>query len=160
MCADRQSDKLSGKALFACAIMFLSSFAPSHAGARDEALHFSATGNHITVSYLYKERRIADNMAQHYCAERFASKARLKPAGCTKMLPMEINRCAIRGIANNLLTISMRSVSVTRLRNKEQEMKDLDIIVYGATGFTGRCAPPIWRLHEPGKMGDSRSKCR
>ena len=27
------------------------------------------------------------------------------------------------------------------LKNKEQEMKDLDIIVYGATGFTGRlCA--------------------
>jgi len=97
MCTNRQSNKLSGKAVFACAIMFLSSFAPSHAGARDEALHFSATGNHITVSYLYKERRIAENMAQHYCAKRFASKARLKPAGCTKMLPMEINRCVMRG---------------------------------------------------------------
>ena len=96
MCADRQSDKLSGKALFACAIMFLLSFAPSMR-ARDEALHFSATGNHITVYYLYKERRIAENMAQHYCAERFASKARLKPAACMKMLPMEINRCVMQG---------------------------------------------------------------
>ena len=97
MCADRQSAKLGAKALFACAIMYLACFTPSHAGGRDGALHFSATGNHITVSYLYKERRMAENMAQHYCAERFASKARLKPAGCTKMLPMEINRCVMRG---------------------------------------------------------------
>ncbi|MGB0478243.1 MAG: hypothetical protein ACPGJJ_02730 [Parvibaculales bacterium] len=97
MFADRPSEKLSGKALSACAIMFFLSFAPSHAGGRDEALHFSATGNHLTVSYLYKERRISENMAQHYCAEFFASKARLEPAGCTKMLPMEINRCVMRG---------------------------------------------------------------
>ena len=51
MFADRPSEKLSGKALSPCAIMFFLSFAPSHAGGRDEALHFSATGNHLTVSY-------------------------------------------------------------------------------------------------------------
>ena len=98
MCPNRKGDKSISKAFSASAIVFFLSFVPSHAGARDEALNFSAIGKDLTVSYLYKERRIAENIAKHYCNERFNSKAQLEAAACTKMWPIEINRCAITGI--------------------------------------------------------------
>lgn len=99
MFAARQRDKSTPKGLFFCALMVLSLIAPARADNRDETLRFSMIGNQITASYLYKDRAIFEQLAQHYCHKRFAMKARLnKPAACTKMLPMEINRCAIKSV--------------------------------------------------------------
>lgn len=99
MFAAPQRDKSTAKTLFLCALAALSLSATSHADNRDETLRFSMTGNQITASYLYKDRAIVEQLAQHYCQKRFAMKARLnQPAACTKMLPMDINRCAIKGV--------------------------------------------------------------
>lgn len=77
-------------------VIFISLLALTPASARDP-INLTFTQSEIALAYLYGERDIAENMAAHYCRERYDKAVTFGPAACTKMMPMEANRCRAKG---------------------------------------------------------------
>lgn len=68
-------------------------------GARDVdvSTHINITEKQFSVSYLYQARDTVEKLVAFYCQDQFGQKAELGPGACTKMLPLEANRCTARG---------------------------------------------------------------
>ena len=69
------------------------------AGARDINIstHINITEKRFSVSYLYDARDTVEKLVGFYCQDQYGQKAALGPGACTKMLPIEANRCTARG---------------------------------------------------------------
>lgn len=61
--------------------------------AADEEMVVHFDGTRISAAYIYTQRDMVAAMAAHYCRDRYGKKAELGPGACTKMLPLEANRC-------------------------------------------------------------------
>jgi hypothetical protein len=74
-------------------------------GAKDakedkDAMRLSFSQNDIEAAYRYDSRVLAEQLVGVYCQERFGKTGTLKEGACTKMLPLEANRCVARGMCN------------------------------------------------------------
>ena len=73
---------------------------PFSAKADKDAIRLSFSQNDIEAAYRYDSRGLAEQLVGIYCQERFGKTGILKEGACTKMLPLEANRCVARGMCN------------------------------------------------------------
>ena len=64
----------------------------------DGTTHLSFTGIKLEASYLYANRKMVERLFDVYCENQFGKKGNLGQGACTKMLPLEANRCAVTGV--------------------------------------------------------------
>ena len=65
-----------------------------------DVIRLSFSQNDIKAAYRYDSRGLAEQLVGVYCQERFGKTGILKEGACTKMLPLEANRCVARGMCN------------------------------------------------------------
>ncbi|MCH1542851.1 MAG: hypothetical protein L7U45_07365 [Alphaproteobacteria bacterium] len=66
--------------------------------ATDKTMTLDFAGERVSAAYIYTKRELVEAMAEHYCRHRYGKKAVLGPGACTKMLPLEANRCRAEAI--------------------------------------------------------------
>lgn len=66
--------------------------------ATDKTMTLDFAGERASAAYIYTKRELVEAMAEHYCRHRYGKKAVLGPGACTKMLPLEANRCRAEAI--------------------------------------------------------------
>jgi hypothetical protein len=63
----------------------------------DSTTQMSFTGMRVDASYLYGNRKMVERLFSVYCENQFGKTGVLGQGACTKMLPLEANRCSARG---------------------------------------------------------------
>ena len=66
--------------------------------ATDKTMTLDFAGERVSAAYIYTKRELVEAMAEHYCRHRYGKKAVLGLGACTKMLPLEANRCRAEAI--------------------------------------------------------------
>lgn len=79
------------------AILVLLLVTPVGARDVDVSTHINIIEKKFSVSYLHGARDTVEKLVAFYCQDQFGQKAELGPGACTKMLPIEANRCTARG---------------------------------------------------------------
>ncbi len=70
---------------------------PAWAKDLDSSIQLRLSESKIEASYHYGNRGLAERLVGIYCQEQFAKVGLLQKGACTRMLPMEANRCVARG---------------------------------------------------------------
>lgn len=66
--------------------------------AADKPMALDFEGEQISAAYIYPKRDLVEAMAKHYCRHVYGKEAALGPGACTKMLPLEANRCRAQAV--------------------------------------------------------------
>jgi hypothetical protein len=71
---------------------------PAWAKDLDTSIQLKLSETRIEASYQYGNRLVAERLVGLYCREQFGRIGLLREGACTKMLPVEANRCIARGL--------------------------------------------------------------
>jgi len=71
---------------------------PAWAEDLDTSIQLKLSETRIEASYQYGNRLVAERLVGLYCREQFGKIGLLREGACTKMLPVEANRCIARGL--------------------------------------------------------------
>jgi len=79
-------------------ILMLLCATPAWARDLDTSIQLRLDEQKIEASYQHGNRGLAERLVNVYCLEQFGKSGNLQRGACTKMLPMEANRCIARGL--------------------------------------------------------------